>query len=143
MGTVTLALMWEAGLSRESSATSSQRSSPYGTLKPDEMSGPGLVEPKADSHKDQAQKQSEHKVTWKSPHGGQGLGRRGLSLSSLMPTAPGNVFATSLLSHQGLRSKPWTEQGAQTGTHRQRALSKKQKGLRGGRAAARGWRPTC
>lgn len=47
--------------SRESSATSSQRSSPYGTLKPDEMSGPGLAESKADSHKDQAQKQSEHK----------------------------------------------------------------------------------
>ncbi|XP_041531069.1 protein PRRC2B isoform X13 [Microtus oregoni] len=47
--------------SRESSATSSQRSSPYGTLKPEEMSGPGLTESKADSHKDQAQKQSEHK----------------------------------------------------------------------------------
>ncbi|XP_055456893.1 protein PRRC2B isoform X13 [Psammomys obesus] len=47
--------------SRESSATSSQRSSPYGTLKPEEMSGPGLAESKADSHKDQAQKQSEHK----------------------------------------------------------------------------------
>ncbi|CAO2597976.1 Protein PRRC2B [Lemmus lemmus] len=47
--------------SRESSATSSQRSSPYGTLKPEEMSGPGLTESKAESHKDQAQKQSEHK----------------------------------------------------------------------------------
>ncbi|KAM5299288.1 protein PRRC2B isoform 4-T4 [Ctenodactylus gundi] len=47
--------------SRESSATSSQRSSPYGTLKPEEMSGPGLAEPKADSHKEQAQKQSEQK----------------------------------------------------------------------------------
>ncbi|XP_034350104.1 protein PRRC2B isoform X9 [Arvicanthis niloticus] len=47
--------------SRESSATSSQRSSPYGALKPDEMSGPGLAESKADSHKEQAQKQSEHK----------------------------------------------------------------------------------
>ncbi|XP_031225643.1 protein PRRC2B isoform X6 [Mastomys coucha] len=47
--------------SRESSATSSQRSSPYGTLKPEEISGPGLAESKADSHKDQAQKQSEHK----------------------------------------------------------------------------------
>ncbi|XP_066112006.1 protein PRRC2B isoform X5 [Saccopteryx bilineata] len=46
--------------SRESSATSSQRSSPYGTLKPEEMNGPGL-EPKADSHKEQAQKQSEQK----------------------------------------------------------------------------------
>lgn len=48
--------------SRESSATSSQRSSPYGTLKPEEVSGPCL-EPKADSHKEQAQKQSEPKVT--------------------------------------------------------------------------------
>ncbi|XP_037348794.1 protein PRRC2B isoform X3 [Talpa occidentalis] len=46
--------------SRESSATSSQRSSPYGTLKPEEMAGPGL-EPKADSHKEQAQKQPEPK----------------------------------------------------------------------------------
>ncbi|XP_058380311.1 protein PRRC2B isoform X11 [Diceros bicornis minor] len=46
--------------SRESSATSSQRSSPYGTLKPEEMNGPGL-EPKADGHKEQAQKQSEQK----------------------------------------------------------------------------------
>nr|XP_023484939.1 protein PRRC2B isoform X6 [Equus caballus] len=46
--------------SRESSATSSQRSSPYGTLKPEEMSGPSL-EPKTDSHKEQAQKPSEHK----------------------------------------------------------------------------------
>ncbi|XP_057581307.1 protein PRRC2B isoform X13 [Hippopotamus amphibius kiboko] len=46
--------------SRESSATSSQRSSPYGTLKPEEVSGPGL-EPKADSHKEQTQKQSEPK----------------------------------------------------------------------------------
>ena len=49
--------------SRESSATSSQRSSPYGTLKPEETSGPGL-EPKADGHKEQTQKQSEPKVTW-------------------------------------------------------------------------------
>ncbi|PNI68831.1 PRRC2B isoform 3 [Pan troglodytes] len=47
--------------SRESSATSSQRSSPYGTLKPEEMSGPGLAEPKADSHKEQAPKPSEQK----------------------------------------------------------------------------------
>ncbi|XP_036712050.1 protein PRRC2B isoform X14 [Balaenoptera musculus] len=46
--------------SRESSATSSQRSSPYGTLKPEEVSGPGL-EPKADGHKEQTQKQSEPK----------------------------------------------------------------------------------
>ncbi|XP_043423103.1 protein PRRC2B isoform X9 [Prionailurus viverrinus] len=46
--------------SRESSATSSQRSSPYGTLKPEDMNGPGL-EPKADGHKEQAQKQPEPK----------------------------------------------------------------------------------
>ncbi|XP_057403583.1 protein PRRC2B isoform X16 [Balaenoptera acutorostrata] len=46
--------------SRESSATSSQRSSPYGTLKPEEVSGPSL-EPKADGHKEQTQKQSEPK----------------------------------------------------------------------------------
>ncbi|XP_054582703.1 protein PRRC2B isoform X1 [Eptesicus fuscus] len=46
--------------SRESSATSSQRSSPYGTLKPEEMSGSNL-EPKADGHKEQAQKQPEQK----------------------------------------------------------------------------------
>jgi len=48
--------------SRESSATSSQRSSPYGALKPEDMNGPGL-EPKADGHKEQAQKQSEPKDT--------------------------------------------------------------------------------
>ncbi|XP_070286528.1 protein PRRC2B isoform X9 [Myotis yumanensis] len=46
--------------SRESSATSSQRSSPYGTLKPEEMSGSNL-EPKADGHKEPAQKQPEPK----------------------------------------------------------------------------------
>ncbi|KAM7094047.1 protein PRRC2B isoform 3-T3 [Molossus nigricans] len=46
--------------SRESSATSSQRSSPYGTLKPEEVSGAGL-EPKAEGHKEQAQKQPEPK----------------------------------------------------------------------------------
>lgn len=46
--------------SRESSATSSQRSSPYGTMKPEEINGTGL-EPKADSHKEQAQKQPEQK----------------------------------------------------------------------------------
>ncbi|XP_078292472.1 protein PRRC2B isoform X9 [Panthera onca] len=46
--------------SRESSATSSQRSSPYGTLKPQDMNGPGL-EPKADGHKEQAQKQPDPK----------------------------------------------------------------------------------
>lgn len=46
--------------SRESSATSSQRSSPYGTLKPEEMNA-GL-EPKADNHKEQAPKPPERKV---------------------------------------------------------------------------------
>jgi hypothetical protein len=64
--------------SRESSATSSQRSSPYGTLKPEEMSGPGLAEPKADSHKEQPQKQSEPKVTWKLPSQWQRPGQKGL-----------------------------------------------------------------
>ncbi|XP_048201173.1 protein PRRC2B isoform X3 [Perognathus longimembris pacificus] len=53
--------------SRESSATSSQRSSPYGTLKPEEMSGPGLAEPKADSHKEQAQKLPEQKDSEQGP----------------------------------------------------------------------------
>ncbi|XP_012876828.1 PREDICTED: protein PRRC2B isoform X2 [Dipodomys ordii] len=53
--------------SRESSATSSQRSSPYGTLKPEEMSGPGLAEPKADSHKEQAQKPPEQKDSEQGP----------------------------------------------------------------------------
>ncbi|XP_034968526.1 protein PRRC2B isoform X5 [Zootoca vivipara] len=47
--------------SRESSATSSQRSSPYGTLKPEEMSGGGLVDPKTDCQKEQAPKQSDKK----------------------------------------------------------------------------------
>ncbi|XP_073170826.1 protein PRRC2B isoform X8 [Lepidochelys kempii] len=47
--------------SRESSATSSQRSSPYGTLKPEEMNGAGLVDPKADCQKEQVQKQSDKK----------------------------------------------------------------------------------
>ncbi|KFO91816.1 Protein PRRC2B [Buceros rhinoceros silvestris] len=47
--------------SRESSATSSQRSSPYGTLKPEEMNGAGLVEPKPDCQKEQVQKQSDKK----------------------------------------------------------------------------------
>lgn len=59
--------------SRESSATSSQRSSPYGSLKPEEMSGSNL-EPKADGHKEQAQKQPEQKVTG-APRAGPGLGR--------------------------------------------------------------------
>lgn len=68
--------------SRESSATSSQRSSPYGTLKPEEMSGSNL-EPKADGHKEPAQKQPEQKVTW-SPSCRAGPGQRG-SLSRLLP----------------------------------------------------------
>lgn len=76
--------------SRESSATSSQRSSPYGTLKPEEMSGPGLAEPKVDSHKEQAQKQSEPKVTRKSPPRWPGPGRKGPS-SCLLPWCPAHV----------------------------------------------------
>ncbi|XP_063000766.1 protein PRRC2B isoform X2 [Elgaria multicarinata webbii] len=47
--------------SRESSATSSQRSSPYGTLKPEEMSGGGLLDPKPDGQKEPAPKQVEKK----------------------------------------------------------------------------------
>ncbi|XP_043354998.1 protein PRRC2B isoform X8 [Dermochelys coriacea] len=47
--------------SRESSATSSQRSSPYGTLKPEEMNGASLVDPKPDCQKEQVQKQSDKK----------------------------------------------------------------------------------
>ncbi|XP_007422370.1 protein PRRC2B isoform X1 [Python bivittatus] len=47
--------------SRESSATSSQRSSPYGTLKPEEMSGNGLGEAKADGPKEPAPKQLDKK----------------------------------------------------------------------------------
>ncbi|KAI4545236.1 hypothetical protein MG293_005502 [Ovis ammon polii] len=39
---------------------SAERSSPCGTLKPEDASGPGL-EPKANSHKEQTQKQSEPK----------------------------------------------------------------------------------
>lgn len=70
--------------SRESSATSSQRSSPYGALKPEDMNGPGL-EPKADGHKEQAQKQSEPKVSWKSIHRGLGQGRRGCRPLSSSP----------------------------------------------------------
>lgn len=49
--------------SRESSATSSQRSSPYGTLKPEEMSGSGLGEAKGDGPKEPAPKQLDKKVT--------------------------------------------------------------------------------
>lgn len=76
--------------SRESSATSSQRSSPYGALKPEDMHGPGL-EPKADGHKEQAQKQSEPKVRWTCVHGGLGQGRRGCHplSSSPLPGAQG------------------------------------------------------
>lgn len=69
--------------SRESSATSSQRSSPYGTLKPEELGGPGL-DPKTDSHKEQAQKQPEPKVTWGPVPRGQGLGR-GVVVFCLLP----------------------------------------------------------
>ncbi|KAM9324314.1 protein PRRC2B [Gastrophryne carolinensis] len=47
--------------SRESSATSSQRSSPYGTMKPEEMNGAVIVDPKTDCPKDQVQKQSDKK----------------------------------------------------------------------------------
>ncbi|XP_041431232.1 protein PRRC2B isoform X4 [Xenopus laevis] len=47
--------------SRESSATSSQRSSPYGTMKPEEMNGTGVTEPKPDCPKEQVQKQLEKK----------------------------------------------------------------------------------
>ncbi|XP_054502561.2 protein PRRC2B isoform X1 [Agelaius phoeniceus] len=47
--------------SRESSATSSQRSSPYGTLKPEEMNGAGLVDSKPDCQKEQVQKQTDKK----------------------------------------------------------------------------------
>ncbi|XP_042334573.1 protein PRRC2B isoform X2 [Sceloporus undulatus] len=45
--------------SRESSATSSQRSSPYGTLKPEEMSGSSLVDPKSDCQKEVSLKQPD------------------------------------------------------------------------------------
>ncbi|XP_071981700.1 protein PRRC2B isoform X4 [Engystomops pustulosus] len=47
--------------SRESSATSSQRSSPYGTMKPEELNGAVMVESKSDCPKEQGQKQSEKK----------------------------------------------------------------------------------
>ncbi|KAM8934473.1 protein PRRC2B isoform 2-T2 [Pelodytes ibericus] len=47
--------------SRESSATSSQRSSPYGTMKPEEMNSTGMVDSKADCPKEQGQKQSDKK----------------------------------------------------------------------------------
>ncbi|XP_044295826.1 protein PRRC2B isoform X2 [Varanus komodoensis] len=47
--------------SRESSATSSQRSSPYGTLKPEEMSGGGLLDAKPDCPKEPAAKRPEKK----------------------------------------------------------------------------------
>ncbi|XP_073496803.1 protein PRRC2B isoform X8 [Phyllobates terribilis] len=47
--------------SRESSATSSQRSSPYGTMKPEELNGAVMVEPKSECPKEQGQKSSEKK----------------------------------------------------------------------------------
>ncbi|XP_029468421.1 protein PRRC2B isoform X3 [Rhinatrema bivittatum] len=47
--------------SRESSATSSQRSSPYGTLKPEEMNGTSMTEPKPECQKDQGLKKSDTK----------------------------------------------------------------------------------
>ncbi|KAG8429784.1 hypothetical protein GDO86_019225 [Hymenochirus boettgeri] len=47
--------------SRESSATSSQRSSPYGTMKPEEINGTAVSESKPDCPKEQSQKQSEKK----------------------------------------------------------------------------------
>ncbi|XP_072286156.1 protein PRRC2B isoform X3 [Pyxicephalus adspersus] len=47
--------------SRESSATSSQRSSPYGAMKPDEMNGTVMVETKADCSEEHGQKQSDNK----------------------------------------------------------------------------------
>ncbi|XP_026568238.1 protein PRRC2B isoform X2 [Pseudonaja textilis] len=47
--------------SRESSATSSQRSSPYGTLKPEELSGGGLAEAKGDGPKEPAPKPLDKK----------------------------------------------------------------------------------
>ena len=113
--------------SRESSATSSQRSSPYGTLKPEEASGPGL-EPKADGHKEQTQKQSEPKVTWSPALRGQARQKGWCLLSSFL--APGSLEArgqghsrlcvsTSLRFCQGFRTRLRTEQGAQTRTHRQ------------------------
>lgn len=78
--------------SRESSATSSQRSSPYGTLKPEDMGGPGL-EPKADGHKEQAQKQPEQKVTWGSHSRGPGTGQRARCFLSSAPV-PWGLGAT-------------------------------------------------
>ncbi|XP_069841878.1 protein PRRC2B isoform X2 [Dendropsophus ebraccatus] len=47
--------------SRESSATSSQRSSPYGTMKPEELNGAVMVESKSDCAKEQGQKQADKK----------------------------------------------------------------------------------
>ncbi|KAL7980881.1 hypothetical protein Chor_002035 [Crotalus horridus] len=75
--------------SRESSATSSQRSSPYGTLKPEEVSGSGLGEAKGDGPKEPAPKQLDKKVNHvPSPVqqslalvvAGEALRRRGLGL---------------------------------------------------------------
>ncbi|XP_030063659.1 protein PRRC2B isoform X2 [Microcaecilia unicolor] len=47
--------------SQESSTTSSQRSSPYGTLKPEEMSGNNMTEPKPECQKDHGLKKSDTK----------------------------------------------------------------------------------
>ncbi|XP_075115098.1 protein PRRC2B isoform X3 [Leptodactylus fuscus] len=56
--------------SRESSATSSQRSSPYGTMKPEELNG-AVMESKSDCPKEQGQKQSEKK----DPDSGSGMNK--------------------------------------------------------------------
>ncbi|XP_040261825.1 protein PRRC2B isoform X6 [Bufo bufo] len=56
--------------SRESSATSSQRSSPYGTMKPEELNG-AVMESKSDCPKEQGQKQSEKKE----PDSGPGMNK--------------------------------------------------------------------
>lgn len=56
--------------------------------------------------------------------------------------SPSNLcVSASLLFHPGCRTKLRTEQRAQTRTHRQRAFSETQEGIRGGREAARGRRP--
>lgn len=101
--------------SRESSATSSQRSSPYGTLKPEEMSGPGLAEAKADSHKDQAQKQSEHKVTrGPSTEAGAWAGEARLCLVFLDAEGAGSIRDSALL----LSTKDSEQGSGQSKEHR-------------------------
>uniref|UniRef100_H3BCR3 Proline rich coiled-coil 2B n=1 Tax=Latimeria chalumnae TaxID=7897 RepID=H3BCR3_LATCH len=47
--------------SQGSSATSSQRSSPYGTLKPEEMNGTGMAEPKGEGAREQTSKLADKK----------------------------------------------------------------------------------